>query len=100
MDEAIKNPATTSLEIHQYGRTLLTMKQNAEALKVFQLNAERNGDAWPVHVGLMRGYAANGDLQKALEHAKKAAAQAPDDLNKKNLEAMVKTLEAGKNIEQ
>ena len=22
-----------------------------------QLNAERNGDAWPVHVGLMRGYA-------------------------------------------
>jgi hypothetical protein len=100
MDEAIKNPATTSLEIHQYGRTLLTMKQNAEALKVFQLNAERNGDAWPVHVGLMRGYAANGDLQKALEHAKKAAAQAPDDLNKKNLEAMVKTLESGKNIEQ
>lgn len=99
MDEAIKDPATTSLEIHQYGRTLLQLKQNAEALKVFQYNAERNGDAWPVHVGLMRGYAANGDLQKALEHAKKAAAQAPDDLNKKNLEAMVKTLESGKNIE-
>jgi hypothetical protein len=99
MDEAIKNPATTSLEIHQYGRTLLTMKQNAEALKVFQYNAERNGDAWPVHVGLMRGYAANGDLPKALEHAKKAVAQAPDDLNKKNLEGLVKTLEEGKNIE-
>jgi len=99
MDEAIHNPATTSLEIHQYGRTLLTLKQNAEALKVFQYNAERNGDAWPVHVGLMRGYAANGDLQKALEHAKKAVVQAPDDLNKKNLEAMVKTLESGKNIE-
>jgi Protein of unknown function (DUF2911) len=99
MDEAIHNPATTSLEIHQYGRTLLQLKHNAEALKVFQYNAERNGDAWPVHVGLMRGYAANGDLQKALEHAKKAAGQAPDDLNKKNLEAMVKTLESGKNIE-
>jgi tetratricopeptide (TPR) repeat protein len=100
MDEAIRNPATTAFEIHQYGRQLLTLKKNAEAMKVFQLNAERNGDAWPVHVGLMRGYAANGDLPKALEHAKKAAAQAPDDLNKKNLEAMVKTLEAGKNIEQ
>jgi len=50
-------------------------------------------------VGLMRGYAANGDLQKALEHAKKALVQAPDELNRKNLEAMVKTLEEGKNIE-
>ncbi|HLK17673.1 MAG TPA: DUF2911 domain-containing protein [Bryobacteraceae bacterium] len=99
MDEAIHNPATTALEIHTYGRTLIQMKQNAEALKVFQYNAERNGDAWPVHVGLMRGYAANGDLAKALEHAKKAAAQAPDDLNKKNLEALVKKLEDGKNIE-
>jgi tetratricopeptide (TPR) repeat protein len=99
MDEAIKNPATTALEIHQYGRQLLTDKHPEEALKVFQLNAQRNGDAWPVHVGLMRGFAANGDLQKALEHAKKALAQAPDDLNKKNLEAMVKRLEEGKNID-
>ena len=68
-------------------------------MKVFQLNAQRNGEAWPVHVGLMRGYAAHGDLQKALEHAKKALVQAPDDLNRKNLEAMVKKLEEGKNIE-
>jgi len=100
MDEAIQKPATTALEIHQYGRQLLTEKHNAEAMKVFELNAQRNGEAWPVHVGLMRGYAANGDLQKALEHAKKAVTQAPDDLNRKNLEAIVKTLEEGKNIQQ
>ena len=99
MDEAIQNPTTTALEIHQYGRQLLTEKKAEEAMKVFQLNAQRNGEAWPVHVGLMRGYAAHGDLQKALEHAKKALVQAPDDLNRKNLEAMVKKLEEGKNIE-
>ena len=99
MDEAIRLPATTPFEIHQYGRTLIGLKQNAEALKVFQYNAERNGDGWPVHVGLMRGYAANGDLAQALEHAKKALAQAPDDLNKNNLAGLVKTLEEGKNIE-
>ena len=100
MDEAIHIPATTALEIHGYGRQLLAEKKTEEALKVFQFNAQRNGDAWPVHVGLMRGYAANGDLQKALEHARKALPQAPDDLNKKNLEALVKTLEEGKNIQQ
>ena len=100
MDEAIRMPSTTAAEIHQYGRTLLTQKRTAEAVKVFQYNAERNGDAWPVHVGLMRAYAASGDVPKALEHAKKAAVQAPDDLNRKNLEAMVKTLESGKNIDQ
>ena len=63
---------------------------------MFKYNFERNGDAWPVHVGLARGYMAVGDNAKALEHAKKAAAQAPDDLNKKNLAAMVDALAAGK----
>jgi len=31
-----------------------------------------------------------------LEYAKKAVAQAPDPVNKKNLESMAKTLEEGK----
>jgi predicted Zn-dependent protease len=100
MKTALAAPGTTALEIHGYGRRLLTAGKKDEALKVFQLNAERNGDAWPVHVGLARGYAAVGNNQKALEHAKLAAAQAPDALNKGNLEAMVKTLSEGKPIAQ
>ena len=100
MQTALKLPGTTPFEIHQYGRQLLAEKKNAEALAVFQLNAERNGDAWPVHVGLARGYAATGETQKALEHAKIAVTQAPDPLNKKNLEAMVKDLSEGKAISQ
>lgn len=98
MKTALHLSSTTPLEIHQYGRTLLTMKKNSEALEVFKYNAERNGDAWPVHVGLMRGYAATGDNKQALEHAKKALPQAPDDLNKKNLEAIVKSLSDGQPI--
>jgi hypothetical protein len=100
MELALRAPATTPLEIHQYGRQLLAEKKNAEALAVFQLNAERNGDAWPVHVGLARGYSATGDTQKALEHAKKALAQAPDPLNKKTLEDMIEALSAGKPANQ
>ncbi|MBV6442062.1 MAG: DUF2911 domain-containing protein [Haliscomenobacteraceae bacterium CHB4] len=87
-------------ELHQYGRQLITDKKPAKAMEVFQLNYKKNGDTWPTHVGLMRGYSANGDLKKALEHAQIAAKQAPDDLNRKNLEGYVKALSEGKAIVQ
>jgi tetratricopeptide (TPR) repeat protein len=90
---ALRLPSTTPLEIHQYGRQLLAANKPEEAMVVFQFNKERNGDAWPVHVGLARGYAAAGDKAKALEHAKLALQQAPDDLNRNSLQAMIKTLE-------
>ena len=98
MQAALKLPGTTALEIHTYGRQLLTSKKVDEAMATFQLNATRNGDEWPVHVGLARGYAAKGDNKQALEHAKKALTQAPDDLNKRSLEAMVKALSEGQSI--
>ena len=96
METALKLPGTTPLEIHGYGRQLIAAKKNAEALEIFKINAQRNGEAWPTNVGLMRGYAANGDSAKALEYAKKALAQAPDELNRKNLESIVKDLSEGK----
>jgi hypothetical protein len=88
------------MELHGYGRRLIGEKQYQKALEVFQKNYQRNGDTWPVHVGLARGYSATGDLKKALEHAKKALAQAPDATNKTSLESMVKTLSEGKPIAQ
>ena len=100
MQLAVHHPSATPLDLHQYGRRLLAEKKDKEALEIFLLNQERNGDQWPVHVGLARGYAANGDPKQALEHARKAASQAPDALNRKNLEAMVAALEAGKPIAQ
>lgn len=93
---AFKMPGITPLQFHQYGRQLLDQKKSAEALKIFQMNAERNGDVWPVHVGLARGYAAIGDNAKALEHARIAVTQAPDPQNKANLEAMIQNLANGK----
>ena len=98
MSLAVHNPSATPLDLHQYGRRLLAEKKNKEALEIFQLNAQRNGDQWPVHVGLARGYAATGDPKQALEHARKALTQAPDPLNRKALEAMVAALEAGQPI--
>lgn len=91
--------ATVS-ELHQYGRQLIGQKKPEKAMEIFKMNQTKNGDTWPVHVGLMRGYSATGDLKKALEHAKIAVKQAPDDLNRNNLEACVKTLSEGKAIVQ
>jgi hypothetical protein len=98
MQAALRNPTATPFQIHQYGRQLLADKKVEEAMEVFKFNAERNGDAWPTHVGLARGYAAAGDNQKALEHARKALPQAPDDVNRQSLEAMIKALSEGQSI--
>jgi hypothetical protein len=48
----------------------------------------------------MRGYSAQNDIPHALEHARIALKQAPDDLNRKSLENAVKTLADGKPLAQ
>ncbi|HUM03408.1 MAG TPA: DUF2911 domain-containing protein [Thermoanaerobaculia bacterium] len=100
LDKALASPTATPILIHYLGRQLLGEGKKAEAMKIFQTNAKRFPNQWPVNVGLMRAYAAMGDKKKALEYAKLAAPQAPDPLNKKNLENMVKLLEEGKDIPQ
>ncbi len=97
-DKAVQSPAATPAQIHQAGRQLLAEGKKQQALEIFQLNAKRFPNQWPVHVGLMRGYAAVGDTKKAIAEAKLAIAQAPDPANKKNLENLLALLEAGKDI--
>ena len=98
MATALDLPGALPIQIHQYGRQLLTQGKTKEALAVFQKNAKRFGDAWPVHVGLARGFSAVGDYKTALKHAEIALTQAPDDINKKSLEAAVIRLKEGKDM--
>lgn len=86
----------SALELHQYGRQLLAQKKVNEAMTIFEMNHKKNNGAWPTNGGLMRGYSANGNYKKALEYAKLALAQAPDDVNKRFLESAIKNLEEGK----
>lgn len=90
----------TVFELHGYARQLVAQKKPKEALAIFEKNYQKHGETWPTHVGLARGYSANGQIEKALAHAKLALAQAPDDLNKKSVESMVKTLSEGKALVQ
>lgn len=96
MEKAMAN--ATVLEMHGYGRQLVRQKKYKEAFGVFEKNFKKNGETWPTHVGMMRGYSAMGDLKNALKHAKIALTQAPDDVNKNSLTAMIKTLESGKPV--
>jgi hypothetical protein len=98
MDAALEKADV--LELHVYGRQLIGEKNYAKAMDVFQMNYKKNGDTWPTHVGLMRGYSAQNDIPHALEHARIALKQAPDDLNRKSLENAVKTLADGKPLAQ
>lgn len=95
MDRAIAHPTATPLALYGLARPLIAAGDPAEALRLFELGHARFDGAWPFEVGLGRAHAALGDAAKALEHMRKAVAQAPDEPNKRNLERLVARLEKG-----
>ncbi|MEP6583862.1 MAG: DUF2911 domain-containing protein [Ginsengibacter sp.] len=96
MKEAL--PLGSMIDLHQYGRQLLTEKKPKEALEVFKVNAQKNPNQFTTYVGLARGYSANGDYKNALKNAKLALPLAPDKVNKDALAKMVETLSQGKDV--
>lgn len=98
MDQAL--PTGSVLQIHQYGRRLIGAKQFARALEVFQYNARRFPDVWPVNYGLARGYSAVGDYKSALEAILKAQQQVPpgDTVNAAAIATNIEKLRRGENI--
>jgi hypothetical protein len=94
-ERAVNLPGATPIQIHQVGRGLLAEGKAQQALSIFQTNAKRFPNQWPVHVGLMRGYAAAGDAKKSLAEARLARPQAPDEPNKKAIADAIAKLEKG-----
>jgi tetratricopeptide (TPR) repeat protein len=89
----------TATELHQYGRRLLSEGKKEEAFAVFEKNFKQQQGKWPTQVGMMRAYAGLGNYKKALEHAKLALVQAPDELNKKSIADNIGLLEKGQPIQ-
>ncbi len=98
IDKALNHPTASPIQIHGYARSLQQQKKTEEAVKLFELNAKKFPNQWPTQVGLVRALSAKGNYKEALKQAKIALAQAPDDLNRTNLEKMIETLEQGKDI--
>jgi tetratricopeptide (TPR) repeat protein len=98
MKEALPMGATN--QIHAYARQLLQQKRGQEAYEVFKLNYDKTPNVFTTNMGMMRGYSAIGNYKKALEFAQKAAPQAPDKVNKDQIERLIKQLQEGKNVNQ
>ncbi len=94
MKEAL--PLGSMLELHQYGRQLITEKKPKEAMEVFKMNAQKNPGVFTTDMGLVRGYSANGDYKNALKYAKLAQPLAPDKPNKDAVDKMIQTLNEGR----
>lgn len=93
---ALDNPKASVLDVHRYARQLLDAGKKDEAVRVFELNAKRHPNEWPVNVGLARAYKAVGRSKDALKYAKLALPQAPDDVNRNAIAGIIKELESGK----
>jgi tetratricopeptide (TPR) repeat protein len=91
-------PLGSKFELHQYARQLILQKKPQDALEVFKANYDKNPNEFTTNMGMARGYSATGNYKKALEFAQKAIVQAPDPLNKSNIEKAVKTLQEGKDF--
>ena len=94
-DKALSHPTATAIDIHGYARQLQAQGKQQQAMDAFLLNAQRHPDQWPVAFGLARGYAGLGKKKEAIEQARKALAQAPDEINRRNIEAFIKQLGGG-----
>jgi len=97
-EKALNHPTASVGELHTYARRLQMAGKKDEALRVFELNAKKHPNEWPVNVGLARGYSSVGRYKDALKYAKLALAQAPDPQTKTFLEEGIKKLEAGKDL--
>jgi len=97
MNEALEDPAATINNYYNYGRQLIGQDKDADALEIFKKANKKWPDHWLAPHGLARGYAANGEISKALKYEKTAYAKAPDN-SKQFLEGYLKTLEEGKDF--
>lgn len=99
-ESALNHVTATAVDLHQYARQLLAQGKKDDAMAVWQLNAKRHPNEWPVNVGLARGNSALGHYDEALKYAKLALAQAPDEMNRGSLSEAIKKLENGKDMNQ
>jgi len=96
MKEAL--PLGQMAEVHQYARTLLAQKRSKDAFDAFKLNYDHHPNEFTTNMGMARAWSAMGDYKKALTYLQKAQPQAPDKLNKDNIDKSVKMLQENKDI--
>ncbi len=98
MKEAVNLPDATAAQIVAYGRSLITLKREKDAMPVFETAWKRFPTVATSMVGMARGYSANGNNKKALKFMQDAFKAETVAANKTTIEGMVKKLEKGEAI--
>lgn len=99
--DSVMTEALTMASANQYvgyGRALITQKRNDRAMEIINAAKTKFGDVFAVNNAFSYGYSAKGDFTKALEHANKALAQAPNDQAKTAVSGNITKLKEGKDI--
>lgn len=89
---AVQHATAQPFQIHGLGRQLISLGYADIALEVFEASYKRFHGVWPTNVGMARGLSAVGRYHEALEYAKRALAEAPDEVNRLNLQKAVENL--------
>ncbi len=80
MTQAVKLPSTSVMDVHQYGRSLLTAGKTDKAVEIFKLNRQLHpDDKFTTYVGLARAYTALGDKNNAIKNWEIAIKNIPED---------------------
>ncbi|UAY51423.1 DUF2911 domain-containing protein [Ferruginibacter albus] len=96
MKEAM--PLGSISDVHNYARQLLTNKRTKEACAAFRANYKKFPNQFTTNVGMARCLSAEGNYKEALKYANIALPQAPDMINKNNMQTIIEKLKAGKDI--
>src|SRR6185503_11698937 len=86
---ALARADATPIDIHQAARFQQMSGNTPLAIKIFQFNAKRFPNVWPTPLGLARSYALAGDNKQAIAAAIKAKPLAPDEGNRRNIDALI-----------
>jgi tetratricopeptide (TPR) repeat protein len=98
MKEAINLPDATVNQITGYGRGLIGLKREKDAMPVFETAMKRFPANSIALMGMARGWSANGDSKKALKFAQDALKVETDAAAKTTIDGLVKKLEKGEAI--
>ena len=100
--DSTMNEALAMANVNQYAayaRALITQKRNDKSLEVLNAAKTKFRDVLAVNNAMAFAYSAKADYTKALEHANKALAQAPDP-QKATISGNITKLKEGKDINQ
>jgi len=99
--DSTMNEALAFANVNQYmgyGRSLINAKRLDRASEIYAAAEKKFGDSYVVNTGYMSYYSAKGDFKKALDHANKALAQAPNEAAKTGINGNIAKLKEGKDI--